>query len=137
METVEKISSNIQNPISQMAEAASDLVEPKPQGIFSQFRNNKIVSGSKDFLESNSLVAKIVFILLVLILFIYLLRIMIIILHNLFGPVKNPILIDGIINGKKSIGSFVFNSKIPSDKTSVFNIHNTSIKKATDKIIGA
>ena len=100
METVEKISSNIQNPISQMAEAASDLVEPKPQGIFSQFRNNKIVSGSKDFLESNSLVAKIVFILLVLILFIYLLRIMIIILHNLFGPVKNPILIDGIINGK-------------------------------------
>jgi len=103
METVEKISSNIQNPISQMAEAASDLVEPKPQGIFSQFRNNKIVSGSKDFLESNSLVAKIVFILLVLILFIYLLRIMIIILHNLFGPVKNPILIDGIINGKKSV----------------------------------
>ena len=103
MESVEKISSNISNPLSQMADAASDLVEPKPQGIFAQFRNNKIVSGSKDFLESNSLVAKVVFILLVLILFIFLLRMMVVVLHSLFGPVKNPILIDGIINGKKSI----------------------------------
>ena len=49
METVKKLSSNI-NPLTPMAEAASDLVEPKPQGIFAQFRNNKIVSGSKDFL---------------------------------------------------------------------------------------
>jgi len=103
MDTVQNISSNIQNPISQMAEAASDLIEPKPRGIFAQFRNNKFVSGSTDFLESNSMVAKVVFILLILILFIFLLRMMIVVLHGLFGPVKNPILIDGIINGKKSI----------------------------------
>ena len=45
MDTVQNISSNIQNPISQMAEAASDLIEPKPRGIFAQFRNNKFVSG--------------------------------------------------------------------------------------------
>lgn len=103
METVEKISSNISNPLSQMADAASDLVQPKQKGIFAQFRNNKIVSGSTDFLESNSLVAKVVFILLILILFIFLLRSMIVVLHSLFGPDKNPILIDGIINGKKSL----------------------------------
>ena len=58
--SIESISSNVENPLSQMAEAASDLVKPKPQGIFAQFRNNNIVSGSKDFLESNSLVAKVV-----------------------------------------------------------------------------
>tara|TARA_B110000902_G_scaffold254463_1_gene318527 strand:- start:32 stop:961 length:930 start_codon:yes stop_codon:yes gene_type:complete len=103
METVEKISSNISNPLSQMADAASDLVKPKQKGIFAQFRNNKIVSGSTDFLESNSLVAKVVFILLILILFIFLLRSMVVVLHSLFGPDKNPILIDGIINGKKSL----------------------------------
>ena len=37
METVEKISSNISNPLSQMADAASDLVKPKQKGIFAQF----------------------------------------------------------------------------------------------------
>jgi len=103
MASIEKLTSNMENPLSQMANAASDLVEPKPKGIFAQFRNNKLVSGSKDFLESNSLVAKVVFILLVLILFIFLLRLMVVALHTLFGPKKNPILIDGIINGKKSI----------------------------------
>ena len=101
--SIESISSNVENPLSQMAEAASDLVKPKPQGIFAQFRNNNIVSGSKDFLESNSLVAKVVFILLILLLFIFSLRMMIVVLHGLFGPAKNPILLDGIINGKKSI----------------------------------
>tara|TARA_B100000795_G_scaffold167727_2_gene126264 strand:- start:1099 stop:2028 length:930 start_codon:yes stop_codon:yes gene_type:complete len=103
MASIEKLTSNMENPLSQMANAASDLVEPKPKGIFAQFRNNKLVSGSKDFLESNSLVAKVVFILLVLLLFIFLLRLMVVALHTLFGPKKNPILIDGIINGKKSI----------------------------------
>lgn len=115
MESVEKITSNISNPLTQMADAASDLVKPKPQGIFSQFRNNKFVSGSKDFLESNSLVAKVVFILLVLILFIFLLRTMVVVLHGLFGPVKNPILIDGIINGKKSV-IISQDPKLPSSK---------------------
>jgi len=103
MDSIEKMSSNIKNPISQMADAATDLVNPKPKGIFAQFRNNNIVSGSAEFLESNSLVAKVVFILLVLILFIFTLRTMIVAMHTLFGPAKNPILIDGIINGKKSI----------------------------------
>ena len=92
-----------ENPMQQMADAASDLVQPKPEGVFSQFRNNKIVSGTKDFLDSNSLIAKIVFILLILIIFIFLLRIMTEVLHTLFGPKKNPILVKGIVNGKKSV----------------------------------
>ena len=92
-----------ENPMQQMADAASDLMQPKPQGVFSQFRNNKIVSGTKEFLDSNSLIAKVVFILLVLILFIFLLRMMTEVLHTLFGPKKNPILLKGIVNGKKSV----------------------------------
>ena len=49
------------------ANLATDLVTKKDTGVFSQFSNNKFVSGTKDFLNSNSLVAKVVFILLVLI----------------------------------------------------------------------
>ena len=39
-------------------------------GTFDSFKNNNTDSGSKDFLESNSLVAKIAFLLLVLVVFV-------------------------------------------------------------------
>ena len=42
-----------------------------------------------------------------------------------------------ITNGKKSIGSFVFKSSNPSEKTSVLISHKNSIRKAVDNISGA
>ena len=39
-------------------------------GTFDSFKNNNAVDGSKDFLESNSLVAKLAFLLLVLVVFV-------------------------------------------------------------------
>lgn len=94
---------SMENPVQQMADAVTDLAQPKSYGPFSKFRNNRFVSGTQDFLDSNSLVAKVVFILLILIVFIFLLRVMVQILHDLLGPKKNPILIDGIMSGKKSL----------------------------------
>lgn len=96
---MENIGKNIGNPLA----AANDLVAPKSGGPFSKFGSNKFVSGTKDFLNSNSLVAKVVFLLLVLIIFIMGLRVMTVVLHGLFGPEKNPVLIKGIINGKKAV----------------------------------
>ena len=57
----------------------------------------------KDFGGSNSMVAKVVFILLVLIVFIMLLRITAQLLHKLFAPSPTPVLIKGLITGKKAI----------------------------------
>lgn len=42
-----------------------------------------------------------------------------------------------ITNGKKSIGSFVFKSSNPSEKTSVLISQKNSIRKAVDNISGA
>ena len=93
----------VTNPIKDIANTATDLVAPKPKGPFAAFSNNKFVSGTKEFLDSNSLVAKVVFLLLVLIVFIMLLRFMGVLLHGIFGPKKDPVLINGVVNGKKAV----------------------------------
>lgn len=112
---MEKVGENMGNPIANISSAASDLVAPKSDGPFAKFGSNKFVSGTQDFLQSNSLVAKVVFLLLVLIIFIMSLRVMTAVLHKLFGPKENPILIKGIVNGKKSV-SISQDPKLPGSK---------------------
>jgi len=68
---------------------------------FDNFKSNKFVDGTKEFLESNSLVAKVAFLLLVVILFVFLLRMAIILFAWLFSFNKSPYLIDGMINAKQ------------------------------------
>ena len=75
---------------------------------FSQFSSNKYLGGTKEFLESNSIVAKFAFLLLVLIAFVILLRLGTGLLAWLFAPVSNPILINGMVDAKQMM-------KIPQD----------------------
>lgn len=70
---------------------------------FSNFASNKYVSGTKDFLESNSLVAKFAFLLLVLILFVLALRLGTSILSYIFAPKQDPILLNGMIDAKQMV----------------------------------
>ena len=58
-------------------------------------------SGSSDFMESNTLVAKVAFLLLVLFGFIVLLRMGIAILGYFFGPSTSPKLIDGMVDASQ------------------------------------
>ena len=55
-------------------------------------------TGTKDFLESNSIVAKVAFLLLILIVFILLLRLGIQIISYFMAPSSSPTLIDGMID---------------------------------------
>jgi hypothetical protein len=75
------------------------------------FGSQKYVDGTKEFLESNSIVAKFAFLLLVLIVFVLALRLGTFILSWFFSPTKNPILIDGMIDAKHLV-------KIPQDPKS-------------------
>ena len=61
------------------------------------------MSGSKEFLESNSLVAKIAFLLLVIVVFIFALRLGMGILSWMFSGRSSPILIDGMIDSKQML----------------------------------
>ena len=72
-------------------------------GLMSGFRNNRFVSGSTEFLYSNSLVAKVAFLILIIILFIFFLRLGTQLLNWLMGPSTSPILLDGMKDGKKAV----------------------------------
>jgi len=75
---------------------------------FPNFSSNKYLSGTKEFLDSNSFVAKLAFLLLVIILFVFLMRIGISILSWFLGPSHDPVLVDGMKNAKHMI-------RIPQD----------------------
>lgn len=67
----------------------------------SQFTSNKYVSGTTDFLESNGIVAKFAFIIVIIMIFIALLRIGTTILAWIFTPSTSPTLIKGMIDSKQ------------------------------------
>lgn len=67
------------------------------------FSTNKGVSGTNEFIESNSLVAKFAFILLVLFVFILLFRVGLSFVSWLSSPNQSPKLINGMIDAKQSM----------------------------------
>lgn len=68
---------------------------------FKLFGSEEVVSGSKDFLKSNSFIAKISFLLLVIFVFIILLRLGITALTHIFSYSTDPVLIDGMIDAEQ------------------------------------
>ena len=66
-----------------------------------KFKNNKYVSGATDFLMSNSAVAKFCFFILIILLFVFSLRLGSKILSWVMAPSPNPYLITGMKSGKK------------------------------------
>ena len=80
---------------------------------FSRFSNNKYVSGTRDFLNSNSLVAKFAFLILVLIVFIICLRLLIQGLSWLFSPSRDPKLLKGIMDARDGPLTFSSNPNLP------------------------
>ena len=82
--------------------------------------------GSKEFLESNNLVSKFAFLILVIFIFFILLRIGLMLLTYIFSFSQNPIIIDGMIDGD-SRKSFSTN---PNDKKAV------PIYRSKDKMEG-
>jgi hypothetical protein len=70
---------------------------------FNQFSSNKYVDATQDFLNSNSIVAKLAFFLLVLFGFIILLRLGISFLGYMLSPSGTPKLINGMVDAKQLV----------------------------------
>ena len=70
---------------------------------FSRFSSNKYVTGTRAFLESNSVVAKFAFLLLILVIFIILLRFGAFIIERAFSPSNSPMIIDGMVDARQLI----------------------------------
>jgi hypothetical protein len=72
-------------------------------GVFNTFSTNKGTFGTREFLESNSLVAKFAFLLLVIFGFVIFLRLGISVLAYYLKPNESPHLIDGMVDAKQMI----------------------------------
>lgn len=72
------------------------------QSNFSQFETNQYLSGTREFLQSNSIIAKFAFLLLIIVVFIFLLRLGMAALSWIFSN-SSPILIDGMIDSKQMV----------------------------------
>jgi len=70
---------------------------------FNQFTTNSYVDATQEFLNSNSIVAQVAFLLLVLFVFMILLRLGISLLGYFIGPDGSPKLIDGMVDAKQLI----------------------------------
>jgi hypothetical protein len=70
---------------------------------FNSFSTNSGTFGTKEFLESNSLVAKLAFLLLVIFGFIILLRVGLSVISYFFKPSESPHLIDGMVDATQMI----------------------------------
>lgn len=93
------------NPITTLSQGFGKPVQQLNKGFsktMSPFGDAKVVSGNKSFVESNSIVAKIAFFILVVIVFVLLLRLGTYILGQIFTPKPNPILLDGVAQANES-----------------------------------
>jgi len=87
-------------PLGRVSEGARSF-EDRIRGYTSTFASNKYVSGTREFLESNSIVAKFAFLLLVLFVFLVILRAGATMLTWLLSPSDSPTLLSGMIDAKQ------------------------------------
>jgi len=73
------------------------------KNVLNNFSSRKLVGGSSDFLNTNSIIAKFAFILLVIIIFVLLLRLGTSIITWFMSPSPNPILLNGMADGTHSV----------------------------------
>jgi len=81
---------------------AQNAAAPAANSGFKDFSSASMVQGSKDFLESNSWVAKIAFLLMVIIGFAILFRLVTLFITWMFSPSGKVVLLNGYINGSNS-----------------------------------
>lgn len=86
------MNANMNNPSNLVSQGSSN---------FNKFSSNKYLNGTKEFLTSNSMIAKFAFLLLVIIIFVSLLRLGSTLLASFFSPSSNPILINGMIDSEQ------------------------------------
>lgn len=94
---------------------------------FNEFTSNSTLSATKEFFESNSIIAKIAFLLLILFVFSILLRLGIAIIGYFLGNNESPKLINGMVDAQQQI-------IIPQDPDVSSSITITRSTNATDGI---
>ena len=102
MERARHAAQNTGEAVAQTFTSVTGNLKQTTDDLFDSFRNNRYVSGTADFLESNSAIAKIAFLLMILILFTFVLRLGTTLLQRIYSPSPDPFLIKGMKRGNQS-----------------------------------
>ena len=85
---------NIGNTMSNVSSSISKTLD--------DFSSTSSVDAGKEFLEANTIVAKFSFVIIVLIGFLFIMRLGMIVMSYIFSPAQSPYLVKGVLNGNKS-----------------------------------
>jgi hypothetical protein len=102
----------------QVAQGISDTAANAREGfnnVVSDFSSGNVMNASNEFLESNGMLAKTVFVILILCVFLVFLNLGMWLIKYLVGPKRSPYLVDGLLNG----GQEMVVSQDPADSSSL------------------
>lgn len=116
--SAEAVTGGITNTINNISNSIAET-KNSIQDSMNQFSSTTAVDAGKEFLESNSLIAKFGFIVLVLFGFLFLFRIGMILISSLLAPRTSPYLVKGMITGTESV-------RVQQDSRASSNIVNYS-----------
>lgn len=96
------VKTGITSSLSNVSSGVSDI-QSSVQNTLGEFSSKNIVNGSKEFLQSNSIVAKFVFLVLILILFVILFNIGMVLIGYFTTPSSSPYIVKGMISGTNTV----------------------------------
>ena len=100
--STQTVTTGIADTFNNISNSISDAKNSVNQSM-DQFSSTNAMDAGKEFLQSNSLIAKFGFIILVLFGFLFLFRIGMILISTLMSPVSSPYLVKGLITGTEAI----------------------------------
>lgn len=98
---VSDASAGVSSSIQSMGDSVRDMKSGLMNSI-GDFSKKSVTDASSEFLDSNSLLAKFSFIILVLIVFMVMLKMLMGFVGYLFSPQSNPYIVSGILNGNQT-----------------------------------
>ena len=100
--STQTVTTGIADTFNNISNSISDAKNSVNQSM-DQFSSTNAMDAGKEFLQSNSLIAKFGFIILVLFGFLFLFRIGMILISTLMSPVSSPYLVKGLITGTEAV----------------------------------
>lgn len=100
--STQAVTTGITDTLNSISNSISDAKNSVNQSM-DQFSSTNAMDAGKEFLQSNSLIAKFGFIILVLFGFLFLFRIGMILISTLMSPVSSPYLVKGLITGTEAV----------------------------------
>jgi hypothetical protein len=115
----DEVTGGLTDTVSSISSSIADA-----KSSMNQFSSTSAMDAGKEFLQSNSLIAKFGFIILVLFGFLFLFRIGMMILSYILNPSDSPYLVKGLISGTESL-------RVQQDSRTSYAIVNYSENQAT------